>query len=287
MNTHSFKTQLPKLGHAPLIYAHRGAMAYCPQNTLPAFALAWAMGVDGIELDVQCSKDGVPLVFHDDTLEALTDGAGRTRDHDWAYLAQLDAGSHFSAEFKDCRIPTLEAVLRARPFGTFVNIELKTELPFDNEPNASTRDNRPVLMPEPLSATEIEARRIAQRTADCVQAVAQDVPDLLEHLIITSFHPAAIEAFHVLMPSVAIGHLFSRSTQFSTSPMMSKTPNLTLHLDVNDVSQADIEQAHAEGKHVNCWTVNEIEDAQRLIDWHVDGILTNYPDIMMALLKER
>lgn len=286
MNTPIFNTKLPVVGSKTLIYGHRGAMGYRPQNTLESFSLAWEMGVDGVELDVQCSRDGVPVLFHDDTLEKLTNGIGRIRDHDWASLAQLDAGSHFSAEYKNERIPTLEAVLRSRPAGAFVNIELKTELAFDYFQNETIYQNRPDFDPDSDPEMNAEAIRIAQKTAECLQALEQNIPDLLEHLIITSFHPSAISAFHALMPAVAIGHLFSHTSVEDTTSMMSQTPCLALHLDKNDITQTLVAQAHHEGKLVNCWTVNKVEDAQRLIDWDVDGILTNFPDVMLALLNK-
>lgn len=286
MNTQIFKTKLPAVGSKTLVYGHRGAMGYRPQNTLESFSLAWEMGAAGVELDVQCSQDGVAVVFHDDTLEILTNGFGRIRDHDWASLAQLDAGSHFSAEYKNARIPTLEAVLRSRPTGRFVNIELKTELAFDYHQSETVYKNRLDFDPNSDAEMNAEAMRIAQKTAECLQALEHDLPDLLEHLIITSFHPTAIAAFHALMPTVAIGHLLSHTSMEDTTRMMSQTPCLALHLDKNDVSQAVVEQAHRENKYVNCWTVNHLEDAQRLIGWGVDGILTNYPDRMLQHINK-
>ena len=87
-------------------------MAYRPQNTLPAFELAWSMGAHGVELDVQCTRDGEVVVFHDDTLDKLTHGTGRVRDYDAAKLITLDAGAHFSVAYAGEHIPTLVQVLR-------------------------------------------------------------------------------------------------------------------------------------------------------------------------------
>ena len=128
MSEMPMKSSLPAPGTGTLVYAHRGAMAYAPQNTMPSFELAWEMGAHGIELDVQCARDGVPVVFHDDEIGSLTGGQGAIRDHDLAEIRKLDAGSHFSKKFAGEKIPLFEDVLRARPAGTFINIELKTKI---------------------------------------------------------------------------------------------------------------------------------------------------------------
>lgn len=103
----------------PPVIGHRGACAYAPENTLASFALAADLGCRMVEFDVRLSKDGVPVVFHDDTLERCTDGRGAVAARTLAELKRLDAG-------RGERIPTLDEVLTlclARGMG--VNIELK------------------------------------------------------------------------------------------------------------------------------------------------------------------
>ena len=79
----------------PLNFAHRGASHQAPENTLAAFLLAVELGADGIELDVQLSRDGEPMVIHDFVLETTTDGAGPVRERTLAELKKLDAGRRF------------------------------------------------------------------------------------------------------------------------------------------------------------------------------------------------
>ena len=115
----------PPPGERTLVWAHRGYMARAPQNTLAAFTLAWEAGADGIELDAQRSADGHAVVFHDDTLDRLTDGAGAVADRPLEYLRSLDAGSRFSGSFAGERIPLLARITSynvcytklLRPFG--------------------------------------------------------------------------------------------------------------------------------------------------------------------------
>src|SRR3990170_393671 len=101
--------QLPR----PVIFAHRGASAYAPENTLAAFSLAVRQKSDGIELDAKLSADGHVVVIHDQTVDRTTSSRGRVADLTLADLREMDAGSHFDVEYKGERIPTLEEVFEA------------------------------------------------------------------------------------------------------------------------------------------------------------------------------
>ncbi len=93
------------------VFAHRGAKMVAPENTLPAFEEAITLGADGVELDVQCSKDGILMVMHNFTVNETTNGQGHVADLTAAELSKLDAGSHFNAKFSNVGVPTLEEVL--------------------------------------------------------------------------------------------------------------------------------------------------------------------------------
>ena len=108
------------------IWAHRGASAYAPENTLEAFRLAAEMGADGVELDVQLSRDGELVVAHDETIDRVSNGTGYIKDYTLAQLKELSFNRLFPA-FKDARIPTLKEVYELlKPGGLTVNVELKT-----------------------------------------------------------------------------------------------------------------------------------------------------------------
>ena len=110
-----------------LIYGHRGASAYAPENTLEAFRLAMDMGADGFELDVHLSKDGELVVIHDETVDRTTDGAGLVRELTLAQLKALDASNGKEA-YRGARIPTLEEVFELiRDTRHLVNVEIKTD----------------------------------------------------------------------------------------------------------------------------------------------------------------
>jgi len=109
------------------IIAHRGASAYFPENTLPAFEAAMNMGADMVELDVQLTSDKEVVVFHDEKLSRCTDGGGRVSNWSLAGLKKLDAGSWFDKKFKNTRIPTLAEALDLCKNKIAVNIEIKSE----------------------------------------------------------------------------------------------------------------------------------------------------------------
>ncbi|HBY09528.1 MAG TPA: glycerophosphodiester phosphodiesterase, partial [Chloroflexi bacterium] len=108
----------------PAIFAHRGASAYAPENTLAAFKLAVDQGADAIELDAKLCADGQIIVIHDQTVERTSNGAGKVADLPLSALQELDAGSWFGLEFKGEPIPTLDEVFEAVGQKIFINIEL-------------------------------------------------------------------------------------------------------------------------------------------------------------------
>ena len=113
-------TSLPQ----PIIFAHRGASAHAPENTLAAFELALTQNADAIELDVKLSADGQAIVIHDPTVDRTTGSHGRVKDLPLRELRALDAGSFFSEKFQGEKIPTLEEVFEAVGKRTFINVEL-------------------------------------------------------------------------------------------------------------------------------------------------------------------
>jgi glycerophosphoryl diester phosphodiesterase len=110
--------------HRPTIFAHRGASAHAPENTLAAFELALAQGADGIELDAKLSADEHVVVIHDATVDRTTDRHGRVKDMSLAELRSLDAGRFFAEKYRGEKIPTLEEVFEGVGKSTFVNVEL-------------------------------------------------------------------------------------------------------------------------------------------------------------------
>lgn len=280
------KTALPLPGTGILVFAHRGAMAYRPQNTMPSFELAWEMGADGIELDAQCTSDGAAVVFHDDDLERLTGVPGVVREKTLDEIRSLDAGSHFSARYERERIPLLETVLCARPSGTFVNIEIKTAMRLDSIPRQLVRPltGYPPLTRGLESVREAEARRVVRVTVDCIRAVAKDIPELPSYIMVSSFDPIALESFSREMPDIPLGFLHCGEPHFDTRPLMEEIAHQAWHPHWAEASAKAVAREHALGRRVNCWTINSARNARKLAGFGVDGIITNRPDEMLAAL---
>jgi glycerophosphoryl diester phosphodiesterase len=119
----------------PTVFAHRGASAHAPENTLAAFQLALSQGAPAIELDAMLCADGQVVVIHDDTVDRTTNGLGKVRQMPLAAIKELDAGTSFASTFKSEKIPTLLEVFETLGHEIFINIEIKNyAYPLDDLP---------------------------------------------------------------------------------------------------------------------------------------------------------
>jgi len=277
-----------KLSPVPQIWGHRGAMDFAPQNTIASFLLAQDQGADGVELDVQLTKDKVLVVFHDAQVDALTDGKGPISSLTWDQVKRLDAGSHFGPMWKDTRIPTLEEVLASLSPRTTVNIELKTAL---SEEAWYERWLTMVRGPRSLTASKkAMARAEGGPLAEAVaRLIGQSAP---EQFVISSFDPFALEAFLEWMPripasaSIPLGFLHSPTVPWDTPAAVAALPYRAWHPHHTQVNAQAVAQAHAAGRRVNVWTVNDGVRAQQLARDGVDALITNRPaEIRGALTK--
>ena len=239
----------------PLNFAHRGASAAAPPNTLVAFEKAIELGADGIEFDVHLSADGVPVVIHDFTVDSTTDGSGRVAEMTLAQLKHLDAGSHFDRAFAGERIPTLGEVLEAVGSRLLLNIELKS---------TSLRDNG------------LEQAVIAQ--------VEQH--SLGDSVLFSSFNPLSLRRAKRLASHIPVGLLYAPDLPLPLrrawlAPLVPHEARHPKHTMVNAHYMA---WARQRGYRVNTWTVDDPDEMRRLIDLGVDGIITNVPDILCDVL---
>jgi glycerophosphoryl diester phosphodiesterase len=236
-------------------YAHRGAKAVAPENTIPAFEQALAMGVDGIELDVQCSKDGQLVVMHDFTVDKTTNGHGPVVDFSAAELAVLDAGSHFRPSFAGVGVPTLSDVLDVVGDRCRLNVEIKS------------RDE--------YGGTEVEPLVELMRARN-----------LFEQILVSSFNPVTLIKLRHLAPKVSIGLLYYRPLPLYLQnawlgPIIDPQ---ALHPSSGLVDAELMAFARARSLDVNVWTVNEVPEAERLLALGVNAIISDVPDRLMAAL---
>ncbi len=236
--------QIPR----PTIFAHRGASAYAPENTLAAFQLAVRQGADAIELDAKLSADGQVMVIHDQTVDRTTNGTGKVRHLSLAALKKLDAGLNFDLEFRDEKIPTLAEVFETVGQQICINVELTNY--------ASPLDDLPV-----------KAARLVQQF------------NLEERVIFSSFNPVALLKARQVLPAVPAGLLatLGSSGALARSWLVHWLRFDALHPEQNDTTQALVEQMHKSKRRVHTWTVNDAGAMQKLFEWGVDGIITDDP----------
>lgn len=229
-----------------LAIAHRGASGITPENTRVAFVKALDLGADMIEFDVQLTRDELPIIFHDETLERTTNGSGRVGETDFATISRLDAGSWFGASFADHEVPTLEEVLGLLSGRVMLNIELKPDT------------------------------RVEQLVRRVVTAVARF--ELFQSVIFSSFHVGSLRSLRRLVPDARIGVLCQRGELPSALGIADELGAVALHPAAAMVDTDLVREAHARKLSVYPWTVNEPGEIALLRALGIDGIFTDYPD---------
>ncbi len=232
----------------PIIFAHRGASAYAPENTLAAFELAVRQGADAVELDTKLTADGEVVVIHDQTLDRTTSKNGKVRDFSLSDIRKLDAGSHFDVAFKGEKIPLLEEVLTTIGQKTLVNIEIANY--------ASITDELP------------------DKVANIVKRLHLD-----QRVIFSSFNPLALIRVKKILPNTPVGllALAGKSGWAARSWPGKLIGYQSIHPDYRDVTHSFVKAAHRMGKYVFVYTVNHSEDMLKLFQMKVDGIITDDP----------
>lgn len=239
----------------PLNLAHRGARKVAPENTVPAVTRAMELGADGVEIDVQRTRDGELVVIHDETLEATTDGSGIIREHTLEELKHLDAGVWFGAEWAGTRIPTLDEIFDALPESAIVNVELK-------------RDS---WQSDGLEDAALD--HIRRRT-------------LWDRVIVSSFNPFILWRLRTAAPQLRLGLLYQPEMPWLLNRAWPRRllPLAALHPFHTQVTPALVAHAHDAGIQINTWTVNEPARMRELIEMGVDGIITDVPDVLNRVL---
>jgi glycerophosphoryl diester phosphodiesterase len=225
------------------VIAHRGASGTAPENTLPAFRRAEELGADMIELDVQLTRDGHPVVIHDWTLDRTTSGRGAVRRRTLAEISRLDAGAWFGHGFADTRVPTLDQVFAA--VGIPVNVELK----------AAGDD------------------RLERRVLDTVTRAGA-----LERVIFSSFDAASLARLRALSGDADLAVLWAGRSISRALALAGRVGARSLHLRTSRVVTSAITAGHAAGLAVRVWTVNAAAEFTRLTDAGADGVFTDYPE---------
>jgi glycerophosphoryl diester phosphodiesterase len=256
----------------PLVFAHRGGCALGPENTIAAFDLGMAAGADGLELDVHLSSDGIVVVHHDATLNRTTNASGPIAALTAAELARVDAGCRFSwsdnSRSPSARvgvsehthgsgIPTLEDVLHRYP-GAPIIIEMKVD---SDAMGLAVAE----LIRRTGTADRVCAAGFGQRSLNAVRAAYPG-------LTTSASQGEARLALYRSWVRWPVRHVRYRGYQ---------VPEVAGRLRV--VSPRFVECAHAAGLEVQVWTIDEPEDMRRLLEWGVDALITNRPDVAVRV----
>lgn len=235
-------------------FAHRGASAVCPENTMAAFRKALELGATGIETDVQMTKDGKLILIHDETVMRTTGEQGFVKDYTLEEIQRFDAGSWFSEEFRGERLPSLEELLElTKDRGTIVNIELK---------------NGAIQYPD------LEEKVIAT-----IQNFGME-----DRVVISSFNHYSLVKCKSIAPDIRTGILYIEGLYKAWEYGQTVGAD-ALHALKYAVLPEWVEEAKACGIVYHPWTVNEPEEMKRLIAARVAGIITDYPDLLDGLLR--
>lgn len=241
------------------IWAHRGSSGFAPENTLPAFEVAKALEVDGIELDVQLTKDGEIVVIHDETIDRTSDGTGYVKDYTLEELRKFNFASG-KPSFGFVQISTLREVYELFQDTDYViNVELKTGIiPYDEE----------------MCGTCLEEK---------VHALTEEM-GMTKQVIYSSFNHESMLKMQKYVTGEQTALLHDEKLPKGVSTSLEYQVSAVHPLkDIADLKQY-VEACHKEGLRVHVWTVNEKEEALMLCEMGVDAIITNHPGSMRDLL---
>lgn len=239
-----------------IIIAHRGASAYAPEHTLPAYDLAMQSGADYIEIDLQMTKEGELIALHDAEVDRTTNGSGMAKALTLDKIKALDAGSWFNEQnpqlsnpaYENVEIPTLEEIFQR--YGRSANYYIETKSP----------------------GMEEELTNLLRKHS-LVQSESK--------VIIQSFHSKSLRKIHKLEPGIPLIQLYrySEKARLTDRELRSlKKYASGIGANFENIDEDYIKKAHQHGFAVHLFTVNTDEDIQQAYEIGADGVFTDYPE---------
>ena len=241
------------------VFAHRGASGDYPENTILAFDKALSIDIYGIELDVHKSKDGHLVVIHDEDIQRTFKGNGLVMDYTLSELKKFDCRKFEFIKNLDCKIPTLREVFELiKDTNIILNIEAKTD----------------------LIHYDIE----------------QDIIDIIkeynfeEKVLISSFNHKCIKIFKELDNNLKYGALYESEKDYSSEANVvehaKKLGVYSINISKDLVTKEIVDLAHENGLKVFVYTINSPIVMRKMIEYNVDGVFSDYPDLMNEIIKE-
>lgn len=238
-----------------LIFAHRGYSAKYPENTMLAYEKAVQAGADGIELDVQMTKDGELILMHDEAVDRTTDGTGLVKDKNLEDIKKLDASYVFTGEYGVNRIPTLrEYFTFAKMADILTNIELKTGVyPYDG---------------------------IEEKTLSMI-----DEFGLRDKVIVSSFNHYSVLKMKKMAPDMKYG-LLEESWIVGMPAYADNLQMNYLHPIASSVTLDMYHESQAKNIGINTWTVDDPAEMKRLLELGVNGIISDDPELAKMVSRD-
>ena len=237
------------------VMAHRGYSGKYPENTMLAFEEAAKTGADGIELDVQLTKDGQVVVIHDERIDRTTDGSGWVKDYTYEELKKFNAARVKGDQFGFQPIPSFEEYcVWAKNQSLFTNVELKTSI---------------IYYPE-----------IEEKTIALIRKYG-----LEDRIILSSFNNASIVLCRQSDETIAGGFLVEKYVD--NAGVYARTCYVQYyHPNLEYLKEEHVRSCSQNGIGLNVWPLIEEEDMRRMKKWGVNSIITNYPDRGRAVADE-
>jgi glycerophosphoryl diester phosphodiesterase len=233
------------------IFGHRGAAGTFPENTMISFQEVERVGAEGIELDVQLTKDGEIVVIHDETLDRTTTGEGLVKDLTLQEIAELDASYKFP-DYGVCKVPSLNEVFSwAKTNLLIMNVELKNSI--------------------------IPYKGLEEKVINLIRQYHFE-----DRVIISSFNHNSLTKCHKLAPEIEIGVLYNtrRSKPWVYAKKMGAT---AIHPNHRVIANTSIYLTQQNSIAVRPYTVNRERDMKKLFDVKCSGIITDYPEKAIAI----
>ncbi|WP_033828460.1 glycerophosphodiester phosphodiesterase [Bacillus andreraoultii] len=238
-----------------LIFGHRGSAGTYPENTMLSFKEAAQSGADGIELDVQLTRDGEIVIIHDQKVDRTTNGKGLVKNFTLKEIKQLNAGANFQKGKYEADIPTLEEVL------VWLS---KTDLLINIEFKSFTIDNHDL---EEKTVQFVRKYKLEERT------------------IFSSFNHYAIVYCYRIAPEIETAPLYSEGL-FMPWIYAESIKSKAIHPHYRVAPKRLVEAAQSYGINVRPYTVNKEDEIRRYIDWNTAAIITDYPELARIIRDE-
>ena len=232
-------------------YAHRGASDYAPENTMSAFRKAIELKANGIELDLQKTKDGKIVIFHDDFIDKKSNGIGTISDYTYNELLKFDFGSWFDLKYKDEKIVLFEE---------FAKKFLSEDLTF---------------------AIELKTIGIEKQTLEIIDKYSKSK----ENNYITSFIFEALENVRKFDKDIKISWLIDEEINQNNIDKLLSIKGSQICPKADKVSNSSIELANRNRLGVRLWEIRDEEIMQKVYKLNIEGMTVNFPDKLKVLIE--